>query len=419
MGLRRTTILAVAAGALATWALKFLRFRVTPFRRSDLYTGKGSIWTWFNDPRAIKISATKALVGGVSENGSVIVRDLDLSTLKFGPVTVLSDKGDIDDHNNPGFSMFADGSVLALFAGHFRPYYYSRRRRPDGSWLPRTEIQAQLTGTDFSYANPILMDDGKLVNFYRPGNDQTISISTDNGVTWPAGALLLQGSRVRPYLKVRKSGSARIDIICTDGHPDEVAQCSVYHFYFDTSAGTYHSSAGTNLGERPFTPSTSLTRIYDGTSIKAWVWDLTIHSGSPVACFSRFVSATDHHYRQARFNGSVWSHSEICAAGGYLYPEQPSYSGGLVTDPLDRDTVYCSRQVDGSGNVSLSGTWQLFRYRTTDGGATWVGTQLTFGAQHCFRPYIPEGARVLLFNKATTYVAYTNYQSEVGVLAIS
>jgi len=245
------------------------------------------------------------------------------------------------------------------------------------------------------------------------------STTIDGGdTTWtPATRMLWDG---RPYWKAKANGTGRIDFICNDQNPGDAtyAYCNTYHFYYQN--GAFFKSDGTSAGSLPLL-QTGPTKIYDSqaSGFDSWVWDLVIDSSNrPVASFAVFPTTSDHRYHQARWNGSAWVDNEVCAAGGYIYAGQPQYSGGIVTDPTNINTVYCSRQVNSSGvAVSSGGTFQLFKYVTADGGTTWTGTQLTFGSLHCIRPYIADGIRNLYY-VCGTYTSYTVYQTTIEHIAI-
>ena len=382
----------------------------------------GGIWTWFNDPRALKIDDNTVLVGGMSGDGRSLVRELDIQTKRFGPARYLLDLV-TDDHTNPGFVM-TDKGACAMHTRHNGSAYKRHRRLGPGKWDAGVDLAGDLQAERYAYANPVRMENGRIFNFMRAGTSPDwsmyFSYSDDNAESWVPAVKVLSGER--PYFKVRKTGPERVDFICNDAHPGATPTNSVYHFYLDTAAGTWHLSDGTVLGALPYLPATDLSMVHDGTGARTWVWDVTLHEENPVACFAAFPTNDDHRLRQARWNGSAWISREVCAAGGNLYPDtgQPHYSGGIITDPENVDVVYCSRQVDAFGNIDAeNGHFQIFRYRTQDGGLNWSGEQLTFGSAQCFRPYVPEGTRLLLFNKAARYTSYTNYDCDTGVIDIS
>lgn len=245
------------------------------------------------------------------------------------------------------------------------------------------------------------------------------STSIDGGSTWvPATRLLWDG---RPYWKSRSNGAGRIDIVCNDENPGDgtYPYCNTYHFYYQN--GHFFTSFGVDMGSPPFT-QLQPTVIWDSISsgIESWVWDLQVDpNGNPYCTFATFPTNLTHQYYQARWNGSTWLVNHVTDAGGYIYAGQPQYSGGIVNDPQDINTVYCSRQVDAQGNaVPIGGVFQLFKYHTADNGVTWTGTQLTFGTLHCLRPYIGIGGIRQLYYMIGTYAAYTSYNTLVQSMSI-
>lgn len=401
--------------------------------------GVDGAWTWYNDPRAIVISGTPT-PGAVTNSGTVVVAQQGASVVTRALVSTLSSQGK-DDHVNPALLRRAsDGRIVAMYSKHSADatYYVRVSTNPDdiSSWGTETNIGPQIVGVgpivNLAYANLFQLsgESGKMFAFYRGQfsavtTDMTTHYSTsaDDGATWTQAQRLFWDHR--PYFKAAQNGNARIDILLSDHNPNDdagVSACSIYHCYYQ--GGSFFTSAGVSMGAPPFTQS-QVTTIFDSTAFgkPAWNWDIIIDgSGNPVICFAVFQSASDHRYYQARWGGSSWSYNQICTAGRDLYPAadttEPFYSGGVITDPTDQNTVYCSRQVDANGNINTTtGIFQLFKFVTANGGSTWTGTQLTFDTKYCFRPYIPLGSRTLLYCRGD-YTSYVNYKSTIRSLAI-
>jgi hypothetical protein len=400
--------------------------------------GIDGVWTWFNDQRAILLNSGKVAIGANTRNGQPVIAQNESN----GLITrgILHARIGVDDHDNPALLRRAsDGKIIAHYCGHGSDANYYQRISSNAddisTWGSETNIGTQFVGAGsidkFAYANLFQLtgESNKLFSFFRAkfsadASDWTThySTSSDDGATWAQGARLFWSGR--PYFKAARNGTTRIDILLSQGNPTDTpgSPCNIYHCYYE--GGAFYTSAGISMGSPPYTTSQP-TVVYDSTSsgLPAWNWDIVIDgSNNPVACFSVFQTATDHRYHQARWSGSAWVDHEICAAGRDIYPiadrSEIYYSGGVITDPDDVNTVYCSRQVDGNGNIDTSnGVFQLFKYVSADNGATWTGTQLTFGTEYCFRPYIPIGSRTLLYCTGS-YTSYLNYRTRIESLAI-
>lgn len=377
-------------------------------------------WTWFNDPRAIVVNG-RVFAGAVSPTGSII-GGAEL------PAVVLHRELERDDHDNPAFLRRAmDGRLLACYSRHATDgsYFLKLSEHPDDmlSLKPETDIGPMLGGRRYTYANLLEIDDG-IFNFFRcaSASDQMTphySVSRDGGATWQRAVMLLSNPGQRPYFKIAKGGRNRIDIVCTDGHPIEVPhRNSVYHFYYES--GRWFGSDGSPLGSPPFEPQ-QLSVVHDGLP-KAWVWDLTVEGQSPVTVYATVpVPNLDHRYHTARWTGTRWAVSEICSAGGTLYPagddSEPFYSGGICIDPDDAACIYCSRETGSGGRHRNGGTFQIWKGVTRDEGATWHLQQLTFGEEDCIRPYKPAGATEVLFVKGD-YKSYTDFATVIAAVSV-
>jgi hypothetical protein len=369
-------------------------------------------WCWFSDPRAITVNGTAVfsyLDSSASGSIKIASSDADKFTLHAGL--------EGDDHNIPSLLVRnSDSRIVAHYSRHNTDAHYYQRisANPNDwtSWGAETDIGPQLASTANTYSNLVEIDDG-IFNFMRAVSDAGtytahFTKSLDDCASWSPVQKLLDEPNQRSYFKVAKTGSNRVDIICNDGHPDEYAPGnSTYHLYYD--AGVWRNSAGVDLGAPPFRPKDVLTRIYDGTVLtgngKSWVWDISSDgAGNPVIVFARIVTnQTDHRYHYARWYDGEWHVTEICTAGGTIYPTsqngQPSYSGGVVIDPDNANVIYCSRETGSTGSDRWNGgTFQIWKGVTYDRGATFEMTQLTSApAAHCFRPYKPKGSNELLY----------------------
>ncbi len=376
------------------------------------YDSTAGAWTWFNDPRAIRDNQY-TYFAAVDGSGR-------LKVVQYNHVmdsTVVADLGFFqqDDHDNPALRLTRDGHIEVYYAKHGAPDYFRQRSCKAGditAWQKPVNLDDQLGLSNYTYANIIVLGD-TVFDFFRAtpadGGLYTLhySRSTDDGITWSVPVKLLTGER--PYFKVIKNGTDRIDIICNDGHPNKTYNNSTYHFYYQ---GGWHRSDGSRLGPPPFTPAKDLTRIYDGSGPagKSWVWDVKVNgSGYPVCVFNTTQNETMHRYHYASWNGDRWEVRTLAEnAGTFLYPDEAQYSGGMAIDPDSTGIVYCS--------VETKGLHRLWRYETKDKGATWKQTQLTAGK--AFRPYVisgaPAGKRILYVTG--TYTTYTDYSTSIRFL---
>ena len=107
--------------------------------------------------------------------------------------------------------------------------------------------------------------------------------------------------------------------------------------------------------------------------------------GRPVVLYAIFPSATDHRYFYARWNGLSWVSHEITPSGPTIEKVKGDqyYAGGLILDSRDPSVVYLSRQV--------FGVYQLERWETPDGGATWNVEPITSSEAGNYRPVSVRG----------------------------
>lgn len=346
-----------------------------------LTTATNGGWSWFGDPRAIEHNGN-LYVGFVhNASGDVRVASWDIAGATLTGPTTLKAALDTDDHTVPALLVRAsDSRILAWYTKPHTDHMYQRiSTNPEDitAFGSETDLHASLGGASYTYPAAIQVANGDIYLFYRntAGSENHLyySVSTDDGATWSAQTKILD-TNARAYWKIERNGASRIDFAASDKHPTYEADGSIWHFYLDTSDGTWHESDGT-AQTLPLDTS-KMTQVYDGAAgDEAWIWDVAIGSdGYPRAVFATFPSTSDHRYQYARWTGSAWDVHEIVAAGGHIYGngDEPNYSGGVVLDHVNPNVVYASVQ-DGSA-------WELHRYLTSDGGASFSSLAITSGS---------------------------------------
>ena len=386
------------------------------------------IWTWFNHPVA-SVANGKLFVGawpGTAVQRPIICMydlangDEALSVFPTG-TTVL---GQTDDHDNPAVLPLADGKILIAWGEHNGDSFCCTTSNANDIRSWGSVVTVNTAETD-SYWQ--LMQAGDSSNtiywFHRRINGaarpQYFRTSTDNGATWSSSTQFATTSSQRPYFRWWKTSGSRFDFACTQGQPNEVTGCSIYHGYMTiASDGTraYYKSDGTLLGDDtdlPFTVTSDFTQVYDGTTNEAWIWDCKYINGQPVVVFAVFNGGTTtHEYYRGTFNGTSWTTEKICDAGttgtaDYLYATEAYYSGGVCLDPNSEDIVYVSREY--SATDFRTEKW-------TKSGGSWSKTSDLSGNTSNInaRPVAVNhnGTTQVLYWRGT-YTSYTVYNTAV------
>jgi putative BNR repeat neuraminidase len=310
----------------------------------------------------------------------------------------------VDWHCNPAVLVRSDGRIIVAYCRHSGSEMYVRlSSNPEdiSAFGTETNIDSQLGG--FQYTYPILFESGgTLYLFYRDdgpgGNGEpskwSYSTSTD-GVTWAAETIFYNQGTLNTYMAVDFDGT-RFDFAVTDGSAD-ADNASVYHFY--RVGSSYYKSDGTLISASlPLTPA-DLTLVHSGASGGArYPASIDGNGGSPIITWPEFTAgAKDWYY--AAYSGSWTSHNVVSdGATGAAWVE-----GGFALDHSDPTIAWLSR--------SVSGHYQVFRYRTYDSGATWFSTQISASASDDFYPFVPRNAGRLkalwLRGTASSATSYT------------
>lgn len=375
-------------------------------------------WSWFSRPLAIERNGA-LYVGYITGDGSVSVskRTLSGTTTSF----VLAAALEIDDHNPAALCFLPDGRLLAAYGKHDGDsvvrYRVSTSAEDISAWDAEQTFSSSAVTT---YANPrYLSVPNRVYLHYRSGGGggtapMKMRHSADLS-TWATEQTIIQRTSRRPYVVSRGNGVNRIDLVYTDSHPNEDSACNIYHCYMlaaSDGSQTWHQSDGTAIGAPPFAPSAG-TLIYDGSSVKGWVWDIQLDSsGNPHVLFATFPSSTDHRLNYARWTGSAWTTAtQIVAMGQYLYGSEIYYSGGGAFHPRTVSKVFASRQ------IGATAAWQITEYGTTDSGATWAsrGDKVTSPTNRNARPMTvldSTGYADVMWWQGT-YTSYVNYSTRI------
>lgn len=371
------------------------------------------VWTWFTEPRAV-VSSDSTYIGWINSSGDAGVSKVLHSDLSVSSFTLRAAM-QIDDHNNAAVHLRADGRVVAAYCRH--PDSGADRHRVRITTNPGDVsawgAEINPVANDPTYANLFAIGSRLFLNF-RDGasttRKQSRLASDDGGATWGSAADWITKTGERPYIKVACNGT-RMDFLISTGHPAEVAS-SIYHAYMQPDGGGteyFYQSDGTLIGTT-MEPEQG-TLIYDGSSVRAWCWDITYgNDGHPRVLFARFPSTTDHRYMTARWTGSAWTTPvEVCAGGSHLYSPEVYYSGGMCFDGNDPTRVFAS--------VQVSGQWEIQEHRSADNGATWAKHRdiTTGSAVRNIRPYSPRGhdGRIAVLWCRGTYTTYLNYATAI------
>lgn len=362
--------------------------------------------TWFNSPSGAAIGS-KIYVPQVNDGVEITLTEWDHANNK-ARVVAKAASGTVsngDDHNEGGVIKLANGNLLWMPVDHSDPNIRAIYGLP-GSFT-EVDLSTALGQTVYAYTQIVQLDSGTIHDFTRINTaNNWMATSADGGATWTTLAQqFTNGTGDRPYPQYCKGGASRIDVLITDGHPDELAfNSSIFHAYFDGSV--WRKTDGTSLGSTPVDVST-LTKVFDGVAnAKSWTWDLKLMGADLVGLFASFPTADAHRYHRCVLSGGAWSVETIYNDAGYsLYgpapTSQPSYSGGMALHPTNKDVVYACI----SKAAVRSGKHQLYRLDRVSAGV-WSETQLTDTDDEWFRPDTSGGQLTVCYGP---YVSYTTF----------
>jgi hypothetical protein len=417
-------------------------------------------WCWYQDERAVMDREGGALLvasvaaeegaGGKNRAGDVDVSSFVLSTGRSSRFVLHHHLLTQDDHNTPALLVRPDGRYLAAYTRHNSDkltfWRVSVRPHDASEWQPERSFDwtRQLAAADaadnVTYSNLFyLSEEKRAYDLVRAVNrDPSILVSTDLGDNWSFGGKLLTERRlgyVNGYTKYASDGISRIDFITTEHHPRDFDN-SIYHGYLQN--GKLHRSDGAVVHDNVFdgggAAQTRLTRVFSAGSVwngetmsHAWTMDLRVDgTGRPAGLFSCRANDrpgnsgfSDHRFFYARFDGTGWRVHQVAKAGARLWPAEEDYTGLAALNPNNLNEVYASAAIDPRDGATLR-VHEIFKGGTTDGGASWTWTPVTWGSSvDNLRPKavaVDGGSTALLWFRGTM-IRSQHYNCEiVGVI---
>ncbi len=351
-------------------------------------------WTYFTEPRAVNHEGRhrRTYVGWIDSRGQIVVSSYDHRS-RVRTRTVLQTRERVDDHNNPSLTVRPDGRLLVFYSTDRRRHLVARlSRRPEDvrAWQRPRRVRTNVPGRHgYTYPNPVWLRDEPrpLFLFWRGGSFEPTFSTSVGGTGWSPARRLVAGNGQRPYLVFDSNRRDRIDIAFSDGNPNELRTSIYYTAYRDGRLERADGTRVARLRSLPVRPGdTDVVYAGGGSRPPAWAYDVgTGRDGKPVVLYGTFPSPTDHRYNYARWNGDRWVRREITPSGPTIESAKGDayYAGGLVLDSRDASVVYLSRQV--------AGVYQIERWVTDDGGATWRSTRVTGGGVGNYRPVSVQG----------------------------
>lgn len=397
-------------------------------------------WCWFSDPRAIYFKhqgMRKILSGWVTKVGDIEVGLLNPTNGQTQSMT-LADQFEIDDHDNPAFTQVNNKNVLALYTRHGDGDVYIHQWNPKAEFTKFNQLLAYqpIDSLEFkkfplknvTYANPYRLkkENNRVYCFGRwTGYKPNITWSDDGGQTFKKSKVLISTDPFdpgnRPYVKYFSDGKSAIHMVFTTGHPRNEPLNSVYYAkYEDGAFWKVDGSKICNFNELPFAPNQASV-VYSASveEGRAWIYDLVADKkGWPTIAYARYPAENDHRYHYATFDGHKWIDHEICKAGKW-FPQtkdgnkepEPHYSAGLTIHPIQSETIYLSREING--------IFELEKRTTSDNGLTWKIKPITRNSKFDqVRPFVPRNMRkkdpaIVLWMENKSYIHYTDYDSQI------
>ncbi|MCC8145878.1 MAG: Ig-like domain-containing protein [Bacteroidales bacterium] len=368
-----------------------------------------SAWSLFSEPVSVYYEGTKkqTYFAFVDNLGNVIAasynHDTEAYVEKVVKNGVYTGKKDIA---SPSILIRGEGEIMLFFqdftinpTSDARPVaaYVSTNKEDISQWtsLGSTgygDFYYPCTSSAYTVGNDIYMSfRGKrgIAFLVQPNgnnpehaNYNTLSNATTQNNRFefyqtPTGSPTEQERLLIPYVTTCQDSEGTIHLGIAHSHPDYTgANNNVIH-YLQLKDKKFYTAAGGNsvadLKVNSIPLGTIYDKIYEPTEItgnkKSWVWDICMNENKPTILYSTFnADGSDYAYNYAAWNGTEWVTTKIADAGGIVDAAQPYLAGGITFDSKNPHVVYLSKK-------ESTGTFEIYKYITTDNGATWIETE--------------------------------------------
>lgn len=321
----------------------------------------GSLTASFYSQQFRSVYFSSSNLDGTTKISRVSAADSEHVTLK--------NWGAVDIHNNAALLPLADGRMLAVYCNHQSSAMYSKVTATPCALDFGAETEIFWTGSGVSYPSLYRGESGRIWLFYcvnADGRDIYYRTSDNVGASWSAPTLLWDAvSNHRPYWGVGVAGDDILIAIAADNAYDQTAGAISGHYArFDAATSQWRNAAGVAY-TLPLTEAG--TEVYFNAAVHSRnagfnPTPVVTVSGRPVI----YIEGTNPNsaYYRCEWTGAAWSVAPLPEeTAGTYNPSSP------VPSRADPRVCYLIRPVSGRG--------QVWRYRTEDGGVTWVGEQLT------------------------------------------
>lgn len=331
-------------------------------------------WTIIPSPKAYYYNGRTFFGWTDGQTGFINVGGYDHASQRPLVVSTMLEPGSVDTHAAPAVMVRNSDKRLVVaycIQGDTSVNVrISTNPEDTSSFGPFITAAAAEPGTSFTYVGMVQLRGvvNEPIYLFYTLNPSSLGyvVSTDGGVTWSAKTTLVTnsiGADPHIYWQLGTDWGTRIDVFCTDNVPTD---SSLFHFYIDGAAGTYHKSDGTAISGLPF-DTTDLTLVLDQTNGPCWsfgaAWD-----GAPACVIMQAISGSDNAVRVARWRGGAWRVDTVVASVGGQFAGDKYFSGCGI-HPSNPDLVYIAEK---SALV-----FEINRHTSADDGGTWVSTPIT------------------------------------------
>lgn len=361
-------------------------------------------------PNLTRVGST-VYSGSAGETGQFFIHRVDGEVVNR---TVLDDY-ESDDHNVPAVLELLDGRMMTAYATHsLRKWVRVRVSATANSddWGAFTELATSENATYMQLARAT--GQARVWMLHRVGSSSlgnwAMRYTDDNGATWSSERNLCPNTYIT-------------SVVAEDGfslrcygyeHPVVGTDHDIRTFKIDLITGDVMNSAGTVYGNAiegtglPITLAEQHKAVdmVGATTVRMYEVGKFATAGILGSEFVDATGGTYYRYSSAATSG-LFTRQAIATTGPAFYEASSNYFGGACFG-TSLDEVYCARNL---GNGVGLGRWELVRYVTTNGGASWQRAGVIRRAPNIIicRPQV--GAGRLWWSEVSSYVSYTNFQS--------
>ncbi len=333
-------------------------FFLNRFNKEKKIIAKGAILEWIQKPAAIRFvdRYDRSYISWISHSGKIQMRYYDHQKQEFSSIVTVDDlfpehkKEAKDDHNAPSLLILPSGHLLIFYTVHDvkNAFFVRKSLYPEDIhyWSQRINLAEDKKEDYYTYPQPKLLPDGRIIVFYRKGvyyhSKEYYRVSDDEGKSWGEPIELINFGKIGVYAFIYQNQNT-LHLAWNLGKEGYPPKFNLYYALSQDGGVNWNSIDGQKLS-LPINDRNK-TLVLETLDKPAYIWDVIADKEDDPLIFYTYDNDPNHQLRIIRWEKERWR-DKLITYSKLLYNGDHFFSGGGVFDPKNSDRVIVSKQRD-------------------------------------------------------------------------